>query len=107
MDHPLTNDEQRALEKLARDALRSAANASDATRMLAWAEAAAACLRAVVAADRSLRDAGRLLDRQLADAPFADAWRTILTPIAARAEALLSRDVERDVDERTEKLSRP
>jgi hypothetical protein len=107
MDHPLTAEERHALETLGRDALRAAADAPDPTRALAWADAAAACLAVVVAADRSLRDAGRLLDRPLGDAPFAGSWKEVVTPIAARAEALLSRDVDRDVDELTDRLGRP
>jgi hypothetical protein len=107
MDHPLTNDEARALENLARETLRSAAAAPDAARALAWSEIAAACLHVVTTADRSLRDASQLLDIPLGDAPFATVWKSTLTPIAARAEALVSRDVDREVDALAERLSRP
>ena len=107
MDHPLTPDEAHALETLAREALRSAAGAPDAAHALEWTEIAAACLHVVTTANRSLRDAGKLLDIPLGDAPFANAWKKTLTPIAARSEALVSRDVDREVDELAERLSRP
>lgn len=107
MDHALTDDERKALDTLAREVLRAAASAPDPVRALAWSEAGAACLRLATLADGGLRDGGRLVDIALGDAPFAASWKKATAPIAARAEAMLARDVERDVDRLAEELGRP
>lgn len=101
----LTDDERHAVTALAREALRAAADAPSPAEALAWAERACAALRAVAADD--LATAGRLYDRAPSGAPFDERWRGVTAPIAARAEAMLLLDVERDIEEVADHLARP